>query len=211
MAAGFSCERGTFEDRHQEQEDKRLDERQEPQGEQGPRRHGDVKNLALADKGHLRMEWAARSMPVLGQIMARFEKEKPLSGLRLAACLHVTTETGNLALALKAGGRARVALCASNPLSTQDDVAAALVDSGIPTFAIKGEDQKTYYRHIAAILDTEPQMTMDDGADVVGVLHKERRELLAGTSSAAPRRPPPAWSACAPWPRKACWPSRSSR
>jgi len=138
---------------------------------------GDVKNLALADKGYLRMEWAALSMPVLQQIKARFEKEKPLAGLRLAACLHVTSETGNLALTLKAGG-AHVALCASNPLSTQDDVAAALVDAGIPTFAIKGEDQATYYRHIAAILDTEPQMTMDDGADVVGVLHKDRRELL---------------------------------
>ena len=140
---------------------------------------GDVKNLALADKGYLRMEWAAASMPVLQQIKTRFEKEKPLAGLRLAACLHVTSETGNLALTLKAGG-AQVALCASNPLSTQDEVAAALVDAGIPTFAIKGEDQATYYRHIAAILDTAPQMTMDDGADVVGVLHKDRRELLPG-------------------------------
>jgi adenosylhomocysteinase len=138
---------------------------------------GDVRSLALADKGYLRMEWAGASMPVLHQIKARFEKEKPLAGLRLAACLHVTSETGNLALTLKAGG-AQVALCASNPLSTQDDVAAALVESGIPTFAIKGEDQATYYRHITAILDTEPQMTMDDGADVVGVLHKDRRDLL---------------------------------
>src|ERR1700722_5095493 len=138
---------------------------------------GDVKDLGLADEGHSKIEWAAASMPVLDQIKARFEKEKPLAGLRLSACLHVTTETGNLALTLKAGG-AEVALCASNPLSTQDDVAAALVDAGIPTFAIKGEDQATYYRHIAAILDTEPQMTMDDGADVVGVLHKDRRELL---------------------------------
>ena len=140
---------------------------------------GDVKDLSLASKGHLRMEWAARSMPVLQQIQARFAKEKPLAGIRVAACLHVTSETGNLALALKAGG-AKVVLCASNPLSTQDDVAAALVEAGIPTFAIKGEDQHTYYRHITAILDTKPQMTMDDGADVVGVLHKERRELLAG-------------------------------
>ncbi|MHB1846058.1 MAG: adenosylhomocysteinase [Deltaproteobacteria bacterium] len=140
---------------------------------------GDVKDPSLAGKGRDRMEWAARSMPVLTQIQARFAKEKPLRGLRLAACLHVTTETGNLALALQAGG-AQVALCASNPLSTQDDVAAALCDAGIPTFAIKGEDQETYYRHIAAILNTRPQFTMDDGADVVSVLHKERRELLAG-------------------------------
>ncbi len=141
--------------------------------------NGDVKDLSLADKGHSSMEWAARSMPVLGQIKARFAKEKPLQGIRVAACLHVTTETGNLMLTLKAGG-AHVVLCASNPLSTQDYVAAALVDSGIPTFAIKGEDQHTYYRHISAILDSKPQMTMDDGADVVGVLHQERRELLAG-------------------------------
>ncbi len=140
---------------------------------------GDVKNPKLADKGHSKIEWAARSMPVLAQIKARFTKERPLEGLRLSACLHVTTETANLALTLKAGG-AQVALCASNPLSTQDEVAAALVDAGIPTFAIKGEDQATYYRHIAAILNTRPQMTMDDGADVVSVLHKERRELLPG-------------------------------
>ncbi|MHB8417538.1 MAG: adenosylhomocysteinase [Myxococcales bacterium] len=140
---------------------------------------GDVKDLSLAPKGHSRMEWARRSMPVLSQIQARFEKEKPLSGLRLAACLHVTTETANLALALKAGG-AEVHLCASNPLSTQDDVAAALVDAGVATYAIKGEDQATYYRHIAAVLDSRPHLTMDDGADLVSVLHKERRDLLAG-------------------------------
>ena len=143
------------------------------------RLHGDVKDLSLAAKGRGRIEWAARSMPVLAQIEARFRKEKPLAGLRLSACLHVTTETASLALALKAGG-AEVALCASNPLSTQDDVAAALCEAGIPTFAIKGEDQSTYYRHIASILDHRPQFTMDDGADVVSVLHKERRELLAG-------------------------------
>ncbi len=140
---------------------------------------GDVKDLALAEKGRSRIEWAARSMPVLEQIKARFGKQRPLEGLRLAACLHVTTETANLALTLQAGG-AEVALCASNPLSTQDDVAAALVEAGIPTYAIKGEDQTTYYRHIGAILGTRPHLTMDDGADVVSVLHKERRELLAG-------------------------------
>jgi adenosylhomocysteinase len=116
-------------------------------------------------------------MPVLAQIKARFAKERPLEGIRISACLHVTTETANLALTLKVGG-AKVSLCASNPLSTQDEVAAALVDAGIPTYAIKGEDQATYYRHIAAILNARPQMTMDDGADVVSVLHKERRELL---------------------------------
>ncbi len=140
---------------------------------------GDVKDLSLADKGHSRIEWAGRSMPVLAQIKRRFEKEKPLSGLRLAACLHVTTETANLALTLKAGG-AEVFLCASNPLSTQDDAAAALVDAGVATFAIKGEDQQTYYRHISAVLDGKPQLTMDDGADLVSVLHKERRQLLPG-------------------------------
>jgi adenosylhomocysteinase len=140
----------------------------------------DVKDLALAPKGRGRIEWAARSMPVLLQIRERFAKEKPLKGVRLAACLHVTTETANLAITLKAGG-AEVALCASNPLSTQDEAAAALVvDHGIPVFAIKGEDRDTYYRHIAAALDLKPNMTMDDGADVVGVLHSERRDLLPG-------------------------------
>jgi adenosylhomocysteinase len=138
---------------------------------------GDVRDLKLAAEGFSRIEWAGRSMPVLAQIKARFAKERPLAGLRLSACLHVTTETANLALTLQAGG-AEVALCASNPLSTQDAAAAALVESGIPTFAIKGEDQATYYRHIAAVLDWKPHLTMDDGADVVGVLHRERRELL---------------------------------
>ncbi len=142
---------------------------------------GDVKDPKLASKGESRIEWAARSMPVLTRIQARFAKEKPLAGLRLAACLHVTSETANLALTLQAGG-ASVALCASNPLSTQDDVAAALVDAGVPTFAIKGEHQATYYRHIAAVLDTAPHLTMDDGADLVSVLHKERRELLSGVA-----------------------------
>ncbi|HEX7528336.1 MAG TPA: adenosylhomocysteinase, partial [Thermoanaerobaculia bacterium] len=130
----------------------------------------DVKDLALAAKGRLRMEWADRSMPVLARIRERFEKERPLQGLRLSACLHVTSETGNLARALKAGG-ADLVLCASNPLSTQDDVAAALVaEFGISTYAIKGEDHKTYYAHIQAALEHKPNMTMDDGADLVSSL-----------------------------------------
>src|SRR5262252_2139597 len=138
----------------------------------------DVKDVALAGKGRGRIDWAGRSMPVLQEIHQRFEKSKPLKGMRMAACLHVTAETANLALALKAGG-AEVALCASNPLSTQDDVAAALAaDYGIPTFAIKGEDHKTYYRHIAQVLELKPNLTMDDGADLVSVLHSDRQELL---------------------------------
>jgi len=138
----------------------------------------DVKDLGLADKGRGRIEWAGRSMPVLHQIRDRFAKQRPLKGMRLTACLHVTSETANLAIALKAGG-AEIALCASNPLSTQDDVAAALVvDHAIPVFAIKGEDQKTYYRHIDAALRHKPNLTMDDGADVVGVLHSQRQDLL---------------------------------
>ena len=138
----------------------------------------DVKNLALAEKGRGRIEWSGRSMPVLHQIRDRFAKQKPLKGMRLAACLHVTAETANLAIALKAGG-ADLVLCASNPLSTQDDVAAALVmDHGISVFAIKGEDNKTYYRHIHAAIEHRPNLTMDDGADVVGVLHSERKDLL---------------------------------
>ncbi len=139
----------------------------------------DVKNLALAEKGRGRIEWSGRSMPVVHQIRERFEKQKPLKGMRMAACLHVTAETANLAIALKAGG-ADLVLCASNPLSTQDDVAAALVvDHGISVFAIKGEDNKTYYRHIHAAIEHRPNLTMDDGADVVGVLHSERKDLLA--------------------------------
>jgi len=138
----------------------------------------DVKNLALAEKGRGRIEWSGRSMPVVHQIQERFAKQKPLKGMRMAACLHVTAETANLAIALKAGG-ADLVLCASNPLSTQDDVAAALVvDHGISVFAIKGEDNKTYYRHIHAAMEHRPNLTMDDGADVVGVLHSERRDLL---------------------------------
>ena len=140
--------------------------------------HADIKAPLLAEKGRGRIEWAGRTMPVLNQIHERFAKQKPLKGVRLAACLHVTAETANLVLALKAGG-ADVALCASNPLSTQDDVAASLVvDHGVSVFAIKGEDNDTYYRHIHEALNTRPQLTMDDGADVVGVLHGDRRELL---------------------------------
>lgn len=138
----------------------------------------DVKDIGLANKGKLRIEWAAQEMPVLKIITERFKREKPLKGIRLTACLHVTTETASLAETLKAGG-AEVSLCASNPLSTQDDVAASLAKhSGISVFAIKGEDTKTYYRHIKDSLAIKPQITMDDGADVVSVLHKEFRPLL---------------------------------
>jgi adenosylhomocysteinase len=138
----------------------------------------DVKDLALAAEGVRRIAWADRQMPVLTEIRERFEREKPLDGYRISACLHVTTETANLMRTLKAGG-ADVVLCASNPLSTQDDVAAALVDEfEIPTFAIKGEDNDTYYSHIMAAVDHRPQLTMDDGADVISVLHSSRREQL---------------------------------
>lgn len=139
-----------------------------------------VKDIALAEKGKLRIEWADNNMPVLALIRERFRKEKPLKGIVIGACLHVTTETANLMLALKAGG-AEVSLCASNPLSTQDDVAASLVsDYGIPVFAVKGSDNETYYRHINQVLDAKPKITMDDGADLVSILHSKRRELLAG-------------------------------
>ncbi|HAM44626.1 MAG TPA: adenosylhomocysteinase, partial [Propionibacteriaceae bacterium] len=139
----------------------------------------DVKDLRLAPEGARRIAWAARDMPVLALIRDRFEAEKPLAGIRLSACLHVTTETANLAITLKAGG-ADLVLCASNPLSTQDDVAACLVaDHGISTFAIKGEDNATYYAHINAALDHRPNITMDDGADLVSTLHKERLNQLA--------------------------------
>ncbi len=134
--------------------------------------HYDIKDLKLARKGKLRIEWSSRDMPVLKLIAQRFNKEKPLKGIKIGCCLHVTTETGNLALALKAAG-AQVFICASNPLSTQDDVAASLVkDYKIPVFAIKGEDTKTYYNHINAVLDARPHITMDDGADLVSTLHK---------------------------------------
>src|SRR5216110_2926561 len=138
----------------------------------------DVKDLALAPEGVRRIQWADRQMPVLAAIRERFERDQPLSGYRVSACVHVTTETANLVRTLKAGG-ADVVLCASNPLSTQDDVAAALVDQyGISVFAIKGEDNDTYYRHIEAAVDHRPHLTMDDGADVIGVLHSHRREQL---------------------------------
>lgn len=138
----------------------------------------DVKDLNLAKKGKLRIEWAGQEMPVLKTIAERFKKEKPLKGIRISACLHVTTETANLMETLKLGG-AEVALCASNPLSTQDDVASCLVVyTKIPVFAIKGEDNKTYYKHIISTLSIKPHITMDDGADLVSTLHKSKKELL---------------------------------
>ncbi len=145
----------------------------------------DIKDITLAKKGRLRIEWAAQEMPVLKSIAERFEKEKPLKGFRLSACLHVTTETANLMETLKVGG-AEVFLCASNPLSTQDDVASSLVKfSKVPVFAIKGEDNRTYYKHINDALSLKPHITMDDGADLVSTLHRARKELiyniLAGT------------------------------
>jgi len=145
----------------------------------------DVKDKKLADQGKLKIEWAARNMPVLAMVKEHFRKNKPLAGIKLSACLHVTTETANLVDTLKAGG-ADVVLCASNPLSTQDDVAASISEHlGIPTYAIKGEDDKTYYKHLNAVLDHKPNITMDDGADLVSTLHKERKgqlkDLLGGT------------------------------
>jgi adenosylhomocysteinase len=145
----------------------------------------DVKDLALSPEGQRRIEWANRNMPVLAAIRERFEQERPLAGYRISACLHVTTETANLALTLKAGG-ADVLLCASNPLSTQDDVAAALVDHfDLAVYAIKGEDNDTYYSHVEASVDHKPHLTMDDGADVIGFLHSKRPEqlgsVIAGT------------------------------
>jgi adenosylhomocysteinase len=139
----------------------------------------DVRDLKLAAAGRLRIEWADRTMPVLRQIRERFAREQPLRGVRIAACLHVTTETGNLMRTLVAGG-AQTALCASNPLSTQDEVAAALVaEFGVPTFAIKGEDNETYYQHINAALETKPNLTMDDGADLVTTVFSQRPDLSA--------------------------------
>ena len=139
-----------------------------------------VKDMALAAKGKLRIEWADTFMPVLASIRERFLKEKPLNGIKIGACLHVTTETANLMRTLKAGG-ADVRLCASNPLSTQDDVAASLVkDYGISTYSIHGEDKQTYYSHIHEVLAMEPHLTMDDGADLVSTLHTEKKNLLAG-------------------------------
>jgi adenosylhomocysteinase len=144
----------------------------------------DIANPALSGKGRMRIEWAENHMPVLREIRARFTKEKPLDGMTVGACLHVTTETANLMITLRDGG-AKVVLCASNPLSTQDDVAAALAEEGIETYAIKGEDNDTYYKHLNAVLDARPVITMDDGADLVSVLHSQREaqteEVLAGT------------------------------
>jgi adenosylhomocysteinase len=140
---------------------------------------GDVKDPTLADKGRIRIQWADAMMPVLQMIRERFQDEQPLQGVRIGACLHVTTETANLARTLQAGG-ASVSLCASNPLSTQDDVAAALnAHYGIPTYAIKGEDRDTYYRHIDAVLEARPNVTMDDGNDLVTRIHQNRRDLLS--------------------------------
>jgi adenosylhomocysteinase len=139
----------------------------------------DVKDLKLADQGRKRIDWADQSMPVVRKVRERFAKEKPLKGITIAACLHVTAETANLMRTLKAGG-AKVFLCASNPLSTQDDTAAALVKyEEIPTFAIKGEDHKTYYEHLRAVLDERPVLTMDDGADLVSLLHREYADFVA--------------------------------
>ncbi len=144
----------------------------------------DIKDASLAEQGKVKIEWAGGHMKVLAAIRERFAKEKPLKGLAVSACLHVTTETANLMLTLQAGG-ADAFLCASNPLSTQDDVAAALVEQGIPTYAIKGVDNDTYYKHIHAVLDRRPAITMDDGADLVSLLHKQRvdqiAEITAGT------------------------------
>ena len=139
----------------------------------------DVKDIQLAGKGKLRIEWAGQQMPVLKEIEKRFITQKPLKGITLAACLHVTAETANLMKTLKAGG-AKLVLCASNPLSTQDDVAASLVrDEKISVFSIKGEDNKTYYRHLEQSLDFFPQLTMDDGADLVTMLHTKRKKQLS--------------------------------
>lgn len=140
----------------------------------------EIKDIGLAEVGRLRVEWAGQEMQVLSKIRERFLREKPLKGIRVAACLHVTSETANLALTLKAGG-AQVALCASNPLSTQDDVTAYLVkEHAISVFAIRGEDTATYYNHINSVLDTKPHVTMDDGADLVSTLHKERGDVISG-------------------------------
>ncbi len=140
-------------------------------------RKGDVKDPALAEAGRSRIAWAAGYMPVLAQIRERFAQERPLDGIRVGACLHVTTETANLMLALQAGG-AEIALCASNPLSTQDDVAAALCEYGIPTYAVKGEDNATYYSHIESVIATHPHMSMDDGCDLVNTIYGKHKDLL---------------------------------
>ena len=162
----------------------------------------DIKDPSLADEGGLRVEWADRQMPVLARIRERFEKERPLEGLTIAACLHVTTETANLMRTLKAGG-ADVALCASNPLSTQDDAAASLVERyEVPTFAIRGVDESRYYSHLKAVLDLMPMITMDDGGDLVTMLHQVRRDqLVQRTPVPAPPRAPASASGSCPPPR----------
>ncbi len=150
----------------------------EPSAQPGAGKPGDVKDSSLAEQGRSRIAWSASFMPVLVQIKERFARNRPLSGVRIGACLHVTTETANLMLALQAGG-AEIALCASNPLSTQDDVAAALCDYGIPTFAIKGEDNATYYSHIESVVASKPQMSMDDGCDLVTTIMTKHAHLLS--------------------------------
>jgi adenosylhomocysteinase len=166
----------------------------------------DIADPGLAELGHRRIEWADRRMPVLASIRERFTADQTLAGIKVGACMHVTSETAVLMKTLKAGG-ASVALCASNPLSTQDDVAAALVEEGIPVYAIRGEDSDAFYRHIHAVLDTEPDIVFDDGADTTTVLHKERKDqkVLGGlgscTSSTAASRTAgstrPRWTCCA--------------
>ena len=170
----------------------------------------DVTDLGLADEGVRRIEWAEREMPVLRLIRERFERERPLAGLRIGACLHVTTETANLMRTLKAGG-AEVVLAASNPLSTKDDVAAALVaEYGIGIFARRGEDRDTYYAHLNAVADTQPQLTMDDGCDLVSPAPQRRDRTRSRRCSPARRRRRPASSASGRWPPTAPWASRSS-
>jgi adenosylhomocysteinase len=151
--------------------------------ESPPVRNFDIRDPGLAPDGRRRIDWASREMPVLRQIRERFERDRPLEGTRIVVCAHITTETANLAYALKAGG-AHAVLCASNPLSTQDDVAAALVEDGIPVFAIKGEDNETYYRHIRSALEHAPNIIVDDGADVVTHVHRDRTDLLDGVIGA---------------------------
>ena len=170
-----------------------------------------VKDISLAEGGRRRIEWAEREMPVLRTIMERFAKERPLKGLRMSACLHVTTETANLMRTLHAGG-ADVVLTASNPLSTQDDVAASLVSHDeIPVFAIKGEDNVTYYKHFNAALDHKPHMTMDDGADLVSHPAQGPARPACHRLLAEPKKPPRVSSVCVPWQRIVRWHSRSSR
>ena len=153
----------------------------------------DIKSLELAELGKKRIEWANQSMKVLQIIRKEFIKNQPLKGIRISACLHVTAETANLAICLRDGG-ADVVLCASNPLSTQDDVSASLVrDQGIPVYAIKGEDNDTYYNHILAAIDHKPHITMDDGADLVTILHTKRTDALEGAGLNSPPTPPGAW------------------